>query len=63
VSQYWWCLTHGRVEEGHVCANLERLGPYGTREEAEGALERMRARTAQQDALDEAEDDWGAGRG
>jgi hypothetical protein len=60
--QWWWCLTHRRVEEGPGCPNMERLGPYDTREQAEGAPDRVRARTAEQDALDEAEDDWGAGR-
>lgn len=56
---WWWCLTHNEVEQGAGCANINRLGPYDTREEAAGALERARARTEQQDAIDEAEDDWG----
>ena len=56
---YWFCLTHMQVEEGAGCANMNRLGPYDTRAEAEEALARTRARTEQQDALDEAEDDWG----
>lgn len=57
--EYWWCLTHGRVEEGAGCPNMSRLGPYDTREQAEGALARAQERTARQDAIDEAEDDWG----
>lgn len=60
---YWWCLAHGRVEgsgtDDEGCANMDRLGPYDTREQAAGALDRARARTAEQDARDEAEDDWG----
>jgi hypothetical protein len=60
---FWWCLSHGRVEGSSTddsgCANMDRLGPYGSHEEAAGALERARARTAEQDARDEAEDDWG----
>jgi hypothetical protein len=60
---FWWCLTHNRVEgsatDDSGCANMSRLGPYATEEQAAGALERARARTAEQDARDEAEDDWG----
>lgn len=55
---YWWCMTHARVEEGPGCANRERLGPYDTREQAAAAPDRVRARTADQDARDEAEDAW-----
>ncbi len=54
---FWWCLTHGRVEQGPGCPNNERLGPYDTEQRAATALERTRARTAAEDARDEAEDD------
>ncbi len=60
---FWWCLTHARVEEGPGCPNKERLGPYETRERAETAIERTRARTAAEDARDEAENGWGRGSG
>ena len=60
---FWWCLTHAGVEgsasEDLGCANLDRLGPYGTREQAADALGRARARTAEQDAKDAADEDWG----
>lgn len=60
---FWWCLTHSRVEgsaqDDAGCANMDRLGPYDTREQAEEALARTRARTAEQDARDEAADNWG----
>jgi hypothetical protein len=59
---WWWCLTHAEAEQGAGCANMNRLGPYETREQAEQAPDRTRARTEQQDALDEAEDDWGRPR-
>ena len=52
---YWWCLTHGAVEEGDGCPNKERLGPYPTRELAAAALDRTRARTEAEDAREEAE--------
>lgn len=53
--QYWWCLTHGAVEEGDGCPNKERLGPYETRERAAAALQRTSERTAAEEARDEAE--------
>jgi hypothetical protein len=55
--KYWWCLTHSRVEEGPGCPNMERLGPYDTREQAETAIERARARTEAEDARDRAWDE------
>lgn len=58
---WYWCLTHSEVEQGAGCANMKRLGPYGTREQAEQAPARVRARTEQQDALDEAEENWDKG--
>ncbi len=60
---FWWCLTHGAVEGSSTddsgCANMDRLGPYTSAEQAATALERARARTAANDARDEAEDGWG----
>ncbi len=60
---FWWCLSHGQVEgsadKDEGCANQDRLGPYATREQASSALEQTRARTAAEDARDEADDDWG----
>lgn len=56
---WWWCLQHEQVEQGPGCPNMKRLGPYGTREQAEAAPTRTAARTAEQDAADAADDDWG----
>ena len=42
---WWWCLEHSRVEAPEGCANIVRLGPYATREEASRALELARERT------------------
>lgn len=61
-SDWWWCLRHNRVEHGPGCPNQERLGPYASEHEAATALERTAARTAEQDALDKADDDWGRGQ-
>jgi hypothetical protein len=56
---YYWCLDHEQVEGEDGCPNYRRMGPYATKEEAEGALDRARARTAEWDAQEEAEDAWG----
>lgn len=54
---WWWCLEHKRVEEGLGCGSTTRLGPYDSAQRAAGALERTRARAAEQDARDKTEDD------
>ena len=59
MSDWYYCLRHSTVEEGAGCAGMERLGPYGTREEAAAAPQRARERTEAEDARDRAEDDWG----
>ena len=56
---YWWCLKHMRVEDEQGCAHADRLGPYDTEQEAGQALAKARERTAERDAQDAAEDDWG----
>jgi hypothetical protein len=39
MSDFWFCVKHHRVEQGEdICPPIDRLGPFGTREEAEGAL-------------------------
>ena len=52
-GQWWFNLRTQQVEEGEGDANDERLGPYATREEAAGVLERMRKRNEALDAEDE----------
>jgi hypothetical protein len=54
-GQWYWCLIHSRVEPEDGCANIDRLGPYKTREEAAGAIDRARERTA---AWDEEDAKW-----
>jgi hypothetical protein len=53
AEQWWFNLRTQQVEEGLGDPNSERLGPYPTREEAAGVLERMRKRNAAFDAEDE----------
>jgi len=59
TAQWWFCLTHDRVEKGDGCPNKERLGPYATEQEAATVLQRTADRTAAEDARDRDEDDWG----
>jgi hypothetical protein len=51
-EKWYFCLQHMRVEDEHGCANKNRLGPYPTREEAAGALERVAERNEAWDAQD-----------
>ncbi|MFN8169654.1 MAG: SPOR domain-containing protein [Candidatus Nanopelagicales bacterium] len=53
MSEWWFNLRTQQVEEGQGDPNSERLGPYASREEAQGVLERMRTRNAEFDAEDE----------
>ena len=53
-GDWWFNLRTQQVEQGEGDPNAERLGPYATREEAEGVLGRMHART---EAFDEQDDD------
>lgn len=49
-EQWWFCLKHQTVEHGSSCANTERMGPYATRDEAEGALATAAERTEKWDS-------------
>ena len=42
--EYWFCLTHHRVEPRDGCKNADRLGPYPTEDAAARALERVEER-------------------
>ncbi|HLL68779.1 MAG TPA: hypothetical protein VK453_24140 [Micromonosporaceae bacterium] len=45
VEHYYWCLSHHRVEtDANACAAVNRLGPFGSANEAERALERVQER-------------------
>ena len=44
MPEYWWCLTHGRVEQGAVCKADDRLGPYASEEAARNWRQRRDAR-------------------
>ncbi|MEU5421900.1 hypothetical protein ACFY1P_11105 [Streptomyces sp. NPDC001407] len=44
AGEWYFCLKHGVVEEGPECRAADRMGPYGTREEAAHAMETARER-------------------
>lgn len=46
MTDYWFCLTHHRVEPADEgCPNKDRLGPYPTEAEAAHALQTAEERT------------------
>jgi len=57
--KWYFDPSTGEVTQGKEGTWDDRMGPYDTREEAAGALERAAARNAAADAEDEADDDWG----
>jgi hypothetical protein len=44
MSNYWYCAKHHAVEGEEGCPAIDRLGPYSSREEAEGALAKAEER-------------------
>ena len=54
----FYCLKDHAVETRDGCAERHRLGPYGTREEAEHALQSVAERNEKLDAEDR---DWERG--
>ena len=62
-GRWYWCFAHDRPEaEGEQCAGDDRLGPYGSREEAVHWRDKVEARNErwkQQDREWEGEDEEG----
>ncbi len=45
AGQWYWCMEHGRAEDAAgACAPAQRLGPYGSKEEAGHWKDRVEAR-------------------
>jgi hypothetical protein len=44
MAEYWFCLTHHRVEGEEGCKSADRLGPYPSEAEASRALEKVEER-------------------
>jgi hypothetical protein len=50
ASKYWYCVKHETVEHGDdICPPIDRLGPFDSKEEAAGALERAQKRNEEWD--------------
>lgn len=58
-EKWFFDPSTGGIEKGKVSGWDKRMGPYDSRAEAEDALRIARQRTAQADAAEEIEDDWG----
>ena len=52
MTEYWYNTQTRQVEEGRQSDWAHLMGPYGSREEAQHALEKARARTEAWDAED-----------
>ncbi len=61
MTEYWYCLTHERVEGKDGCRNADRLGPYASESEAARAKEIAAERTEAWDQDPDWNDDWGKG--
>lgn len=53
MTRFYWCLTHGKVEQGTVCRAADRLGPYETPEAARAWRDRLEGREDTWEAEDE----------
>ncbi|WP_136707062.1 SPOR domain-containing protein [Agromyces sp. H66] len=53
---FWYNMKTGEVEQGFQSPAVERVGPFETREEAERALEILRANSAKWAEEEAAED-------
>lgn len=59
ADTYWFCLEHHRVETEDGCRAADRLGPYGSRADAERALDKVAERNETWDN----DPDWNDDRG
>lgn len=54
--QFWYNMRTGEVEQGFQSPSANRVGPFATHEEAERALEILRANSAKWAEEDRAND-------
>ena len=53
TSEWYWCMDHDRAEEAsEACGPSNRLGPYGSKEEAIHWQDRVEARNEEWDEED-----------
>lgn len=57
MAQYWYNVETHAVEKDAQSGWQSLIGPYETREQAEAALDQVRARNVAADAYDEADDE------
>ncbi|WP_067490529.1 hypothetical protein [Actinomadura hibisca] len=55
-GDWWFCLTHMKVEHGPGCPNKDRMGPYRSQADASNALELARERNQAWRAQDDDDD-------
>ncbi|GHB34966.1 hypothetical protein GCM10010331_22810 [Streptomyces xanthochromogenes] len=60
-DEWFYCLEHKTVEQGPQCRAADRMGPYGSREEASHAMETARARNEEWGTDPRWNDDNGTG--
>ncbi|MFD4632529.1 hypothetical protein ACFVYR_12975 [Streptomyces sp. NPDC058284] len=46
-GEWFYCLEHGKVEEGPDCPGKDRMGPYASPEEAQSAMRTAQERNLQ----------------
>lgn len=51
-EDFYWCLTHQRVEQGTGCRALDRLGPYPSPDAARAWRDRHEDRDERWEAED-----------
>lgn len=59
MTEYYYNLETGEVEEGRITEGLNRMGPYASREEALQALSLARERNLR---WEEEDREWSEGR-
>lgn len=53
AGNWWWCLKHGRAEDGSsTCPPEDRMGPYESREAAEHWKDKVESRNEKWDRED-----------
>ena len=57
MSEYWYNMTTGQVEEGPKSLGADRVGPFPDRDAASKALDTLRANSAKWAEEEAREDD------
>lgn len=57
-NEFWYNTRTGQVEEGAQSDWSQLLGPYGSRQEAEGAMAKVAANNEAADAADDEDSNW-----